>query len=132
MVVLLVTDSERSDLMHGLDVWIKDYGHMMIGDTKTDLRKLCNKIDAAGEDRSLKLLQTPGAGGCDNCDDWEAVYADDGTKLWEGNGIDSNALQAVANYFNYTLVYHEFVDDNKFDDETPDNFDDIRGIKQLI
>lgn len=61
--------------------------------------------------------------------DWAVIYGDNGNKIWEGHGVDTNALQAIAIYFGAAVGFFEFTDEDEIDGCTPDNFNDIKGIK---
>ena len=122
MIPIQVTNSQRVVLLHSLLIWLKEYRDIMVGDAASNLDKLIEIIDCAGQDHEIKLVSS---------DDWNVVYANDGQKIWEGHDIDSNGLDAVVNHFNHDLGYYEFTDENEIDGETPDNFNDIKGIKKL-
>jgi len=63
-------------------------------------------------------------------DDWNVIYGDSGEKIWEGDFINSNRLSAVIKYFGGKLEYYEFTNEDEIDGCTPDNFNDIIGIKK--
>ena len=61
--------------------------------------------------------------------DWEVIYSDDGSKLWEGYYVDSNAVYAIAKHFDHGVRFCDFTDEDEIDGCTPDNFYDIKGIR---
>lgn len=63
-------------------------------------------------------------------DDWNVIYGDMGEKIWEGHYIDGNGLSEIINYFGLKLEYYKFTNEDEIDGCTPDNFNDIIGIKK--
>lgn len=63
--------------------------------------------------------------------DWVVIYNGFGMKVWEGHECNSNALIAIFNQVNVRLLFFEFTDENEIDGCTPDDFANIKGIKQL-
>ena len=62
--------------------------------------------------------------------DWSVVYVNN-EKVWEGHNCDGNPVEAVAEALGGTYKMYEFTDEEEIDGETPDEFSDILGIKEL-
>lgn len=62
--------------------------------------------------------------------DWAVVYVND-EKVWEGHNCDGNPIEAVVDSLGGTYKIYEFTDDDEIDGCTPDEFSNIKGIKEL-
>ena len=63
--------------------------------------------------------------------DWIVIYSNDGPKIWEGDYVDSGAVESIAEHFGHNVRYYEFTDEDEIDGFTPDNFNDIIGIEEF-
>lgn len=64
--------------------------------------------------------------------DWGVLYdSRDGKKIYEGHDVYGNALASLAIHGCGGIEFYEFTDEDEIDGKTPDNFNDIKGIKKL-
>lgn len=64
--------------------------------------------------------------------EWGVLYnAKDGKKIYEGHDVYGNALASLSQFCCGGIEFYEFTDGNEIDGCTPDNFNDIKGIKKL-
>ena len=64
-------------------------------------------------------------------EDWTVIYGIEGEKIWEGHFVDESSIIALSEYFDAEVSFYEFTDEDEIDVETPNNFNDIVGIKEI-
>jgi len=55
-VVLRVENTERTDILHALKVWLRDHGEKMSAEAKSGIETLIEKVDVAGSEYLLRDL----------------------------------------------------------------------------